>query len=358
MKSIVFCKYNNSLKVIERGSLNEVPEFCKHKQSVSKCKKYYDGFAKFEDGLYLCPYGFATYKKENVIITCLRIKGYSAESSRNRLARNEKIMVYRQEDITTYLKALKSDVDRLQYMREESDFLAGLIHDFKKYNRMKLDISEELANRSAYTPSRTVKYKDLKKYVCGFQALSYISKARLDTYRHLHTTEEEVDYDSEPVQLNVFRTFDKLRHCGKLINRKDAWINVNANETIPDVVMNREVENAFYLLIDNALKYTETKRPVDITLKTTSENIIIEINSLGPRNSPHELERIFLKGFRGENARRVESDGQGIGLYTAEKICDRNNVKLKAKSKGEVLKIRDTEYCIFSITIEIPKKCV
>ena len=46
------------------------------------------------------------------------------------------------------------------------------------------------------------------------------------------------------------------------------------------------------------------------------------------------MERIYERGFRGENARLATSDGMGIGLYTAKRICQLHNATISAHEEN------------------------
>lgn len=75
-------------------------------------------------------------------------------------------------------------------------------------------------------------------------------------------------------------------------------------------------------LIDNALRYTQNCGQVAVFLK--SDNIKIEFcikdNGIGiPKN---QLPKVFSKFFRAPNAVKLETEGNGLGLYIAKNIIE------------------------------------
>lgn len=88
-------------------------------------------------------------------------------------------------------------------------------------------------------------------------------------------------------------------------------------------------------LIDNAIKYTLNEGIVDIQLKRkdTTTQIIISDQGIGiPKTN---LDRMFEKYFRAENARRINAAGTGLGLYIAKEIINVHKGKIWVESPGE-----------------------
>ncbi|MCA9361221.1 HAMP domain-containing histidine kinase [Candidatus Kaiserbacteria bacterium] len=78
-------------------------------------------------------------------------------------------------------------------------------------------------------------------------------------------------------------------------------------------------------LLDNAIKYT----PVDgnITLSVTKEayDIEISISDTGIGIPKEYASNLFSRFSRAENAKKVDPNGSGLGLYIVKKIIESNN---------------------------------
>lgn len=77
----------------------------------------------------------------------------------------------------------------------------------------------------------------------------------------------------------------------------------------------------FSNLIMNAFKYSDTDSPVDISIKTSSENIIVEIKDYGIGISESDLEHIFEPFFKSEKHIGI-STGSGLGLSIIRKLVE------------------------------------
>ncbi|WP_411170592.1 sensor histidine kinase [Clostridium sp. MB05] len=86
-------------------------------------------------------------------------------------------------------------------------------------------------------------------------------------------------------------------------------------------------------LIGNAIKYSEKgKGKVKIYSKSNenSNSLIIEDNGVGINE--RDIDRVFEKGFTGENG-RLFGKSTGIGLYLCKSLCDKLGLGLKLDSK-------------------------
>ena len=90
-------------------------------------------------------------------------------------------------------------------------------------------------------------------------------------------------------------------------------------------------------IIVNAIKYRQNECPkvkiyaIDIKNGT---RLIIEDNGIGiPSN---EIDRVFEKGFTGENGRKRGQKATGIGLYLCKKLCNKLGLGLELNSEKDV----------------------
>jgi two-component system sensor histidine kinase KdpD len=85
-------------------------------------------------------------------------------------------------------------------------------------------------------------------------------------------------------------------------------------------------------LIENALKYSPAKSPVEITAEAVGERLLVHIADHGAGIDQSEQPFIFDKFFRGSNQRdRVE--GSGMGLAIAKAILTAHGGGIEVKSE-------------------------
>lgn len=103
----------------------------------------------------------------------------------------------------------------------------------------------------------------------------------------------------------------------------------NEDEEIPFVRADQErLFNVFQNLIENALKYTIDKGSIEIEVVTEEKNLLISVADSGIGIPQSEIKNIFTRFFRAQNAKKVETDGNGLGLYTSKKIIERHGGKI------------------------------
>jgi len=86
-------------------------------------------------------------------------------------------------------------------------------------------------------------------------------------------------------------------------------------------------------IIGNSIKYSSNKEPminISSVKRANSVMLIIEDNGVGIIDK--DINRVFEKGFTGENGRRF-SKSTGIGLYLCEKLCSKLGLKITIDSE-------------------------
>ncbi|WP_315080967.1 sensor histidine kinase [uncultured Clostridium sp.] len=86
-------------------------------------------------------------------------------------------------------------------------------------------------------------------------------------------------------------------------------------------------------IIGNSIKYSSSKEPmISIYLAKKDNSVILTIEDNGVGIVDKDINRVFEKGFTGENGRRF-SKSTGIGLYLCEKLCLKLGLKISIASK-------------------------
>ncbi|MCD2501198.1 sensor histidine kinase [Clostridium sp. NSJ-145] len=86
-------------------------------------------------------------------------------------------------------------------------------------------------------------------------------------------------------------------------------------------------------VIVNAIKFSEAnKGVVEIYSEEYENNIVLTIKDNGVGISDKDIDRVFEKGFTGENGRRF-GKSTGIGLYLCKKLCSKLGLGITITSK-------------------------
>lgn len=81
-------------------------------------------------------------------------------------------------------------------------------------------------------------------------------------------------------------------------------------------------------LLDNAIRYTQGKGTVEISLQEQGKKVVWAVKDSGVGIAPGDQRRIFDKFFRAENALKHQTVGTGISLYVAKAIIEALGGKL------------------------------
>jgi signal transduction histidine kinase len=86
-------------------------------------------------------------------------------------------------------------------------------------------------------------------------------------------------------------------------------------------------------MISNAIKYSHDGSNVTIHVQEKDTSLSISVEDHGIGIPKKDQSKIFEKLFRADNAREVDTDGNGLGLYIAKIAADVIHVKIDVQSE-------------------------
>lgn len=104
--------------------------------------------------------------------------------------------------------------------------------------------------------------------------------------------------------------------------------NIFSDEKWVEFIINQIIINAVKFSIPNEGK-------VSIYSKVNENNIILTIEDNGVGINEKDIDRVFEKGFTGENGRKF-GKYTGIGLYLCKKLCDKLGIGISLNSKENI----------------------
>ena len=104
--------------------------------------------------------------------------------------------------------------------------------------------------------------------------------------------------------------------------------NIFSDEKWVEFIINQIIINAVKFSIPNEVK-------VSIYSKVNENNIILTIEDNGVGINEKDIDRVFEKGFTGENGRKF-GKSTGIGLYLCKKLCDKLGIGISLNSKENI----------------------
>ena len=85
-------------------------------------------------------------------------------------------------------------------------------------------------------------------------------------------------------------------------------------------------------ILENALQHTPTGGQIDLSVSSVQDGVELSIRDSGPGLEGEEVERIFDRFYRADEARDRERGGSGLGLAIARSIVQAHNGTIKADS--------------------------
>ncbi len=139
--------------------------------------------------------------------------------------------------------------------------------------------------------------------------------------------------------------FEKINIC-EMVKKVSGLLSVHFHEkniffgieySSPEIYVNADhsrMEFVLQTLFENSINYSHTGRNVDIQVLQEKNKVIISVVDYGIGIDPSDLPRIFSKFFRASNARNMDTEGFGVGLYLVKSVVKRHHGTLEVFSDG------------------------
>lgn len=325
---------------MREGAIFDIPTCCKKNCNGKRCQEFYSNLPNVE-GLYICPYGFTvafTFIDETqVYLMGLHIVGHcNRRLLKKYLKENDFSPLMTYEKYKSLINKLKTqnttyNKERKQITKElhEDEFLdktvliENTIHELRTINReIKIHSEDLIRITEDGVTSNTNIINELSKKIYSSSQLMTI---RLDTYDFGLRPNETFAKDIHPMVIH--KKFVKSAKC---LQSKALANNVFirwSGESYSEVNASDIVEILPYIIIENGIKYSFPNKDITIEFSESERAINVVITSLSLRPQEKNLNILYERGYRGENAKYLK-DGQGIGLYLAHTICNFYNIEM------------------------------
>jgi len=177
---------------------------------------------------------------------------------------------------------------------------------------------------------------------------------KLDNFKNMENSNRDlinltstlVDISDPRHSFNSFGNFEKLSLSNLLQNVADSFkdtfskkqIKFSLNCPSEDVMVNTDKEMTKFLiqiLLENALAYTPNNGQVSLLLEVSSNKAVVSVVDNGIGIKKDNLNLIFTRSYRAENAKITDREGFGVGLHLARSVARRYKGDMKVYSDGE-----------------------
>jgi PAS domain S-box-containing protein len=115
---------------------------------------------------------------------------------------------------------------------------------------------------------------------------------------------------------------------------KEAGLRVECDCVAPARVLGDadRLDQVLANLLSNAIKFTPRGGRVTVQLRTTPEEAVLTVTDTGPGIQPQERARLFERLFRGDDVKRLQVSGAGLGLAIARSIVEAHDGTIEART--------------------------
>lgn len=110
-------------------------------------------------------------------------------------------------------------------------------------------------------------------------------------------------------------------------------IELQAPETLEIVADDRRLQQVFFNLLENALKYTPAELKVTISLHRRGKEAVVEVRDRGKGITAEEAQQLFQMFYRTEEARRSGISGTGLGLFIVKTLVEAHGGRVEVDSQ-------------------------
>ena len=211
---------------------------------------------------------------------------------------------YIDKEIKSIIEEKKEEVDSLRNELEEiNDYMTNWIHEVK----IPISVLQMIGKRINEVDSSREISKQINSQVSRIDKLveQAMYSSRAGNYNS--------DFLINEVDLGqVVKEVIKKNKYQFIYNKIDLQVS-EINKTI--LTDKKWITHIIELILDNAIKYSDVGGKIEVYLKENKKGCELHIKDYGMGIVPQDIDRVFDKGFTGENGRkRTKSTGRGLDI--------------------------------------------
>jgi signal transduction histidine kinase len=205
-------------------------------------------------------------------------------------------------------------------------------------NRFVTDASHEL--RTPLTSIRTEIEVNLRDKQLTLKESKKLLQSNLEEVMHLQAL---TDYLMELTPAGDNTHLKEVISLSEIMNKSINSISIlaakkhitiiNTSNNLYVLGLRQNLVELFIILLDNAIKYSESNTTITIRSKKTRTYALIDIKDEGVGISKNDIAHIFDRFYRSDKSRSKEViKGYGLGLSIAQKIVEEHRGKIEVTS--------------------------
>jgi signal transduction histidine kinase len=232
-------------------------------------------------------------------------------------------------EINNLIRSINILGDKLQY---QDDLRKRLVSDISHEIRTPLNIFQNNleAMIDGVYPVTNERLINLNDEVIRFGKLLN----NLDMLKELE--EHSIEYHMDKINIDelVGKIYDTFSMHA---NRKNIKIEIHVKPKLNYIILGDKdkLQQVFYNILSNAVKFTDEGGTVSIRLGGNKNNVIVEVQDTGIGISNKDLPFIFERLYRGDKSRN-QIEGNGIGLTISKQVLIHHSATIDVESEEGV----------------------
>ena len=209
------------------------------------------------------------------------------------------------------------------------------IDAFDAQKRFIADASHELKTPLAVimaSADALEKDKKEKKWISNIQneseRMNNLIKSLLDLSKIESTTPVTEDIDLSKLVIKSTLVLESLMF------EKNIELKYDISENIIINANSEEIKQLVTILLDNAIKHSESNGKILVNLNEQKNNVVLEVKNKGKSIEKGQEEKIFERFYRVDESRNRNENRYGLGLAIAKTITNKYNGNISASSSN------------------------
>ncbi|MDN6161743.1 MAG: HAMP domain-containing histidine kinase [Atopostipes sp.] len=144
---------------------------------------------------------------------------------------------------------------------------------------------------------------------------------------------QEIDIHYKHEQTNILSLVEQLIENFRMLYPDFSFIiDEDLKEPLSILMYRNHLEQVLVNILDNAVKYSEDRKEIHISLSTRNDWVNLSIQDFGTGMEETDLKKIFNRFYRVDKARSREKGGTGLGLPIVKELIEGYGGEVKVTS--------------------------
>lgn len=273
--------------------------------------------------IYVCTYILVRPIKDMSEAT----KQYALGNFSYRIKRSNRNSVREFDELSAAINAMATSLEQLENSR--SSLIANVSHELKTpmttiggFIDGILDGTISKEDTGHYLKIVSDEVKRLSRLVISMLDMSKIESGELKINPTRFNLTQQI--------WNIFISFEqKINNKNINIKGFDYLVN-NYIEGDQDMI-----NQVFYNLIDNAVKFTQQGGEIFISMESDDEYVTVSIENTGKGIASEDIEHVFERFYKGDKSRSLDAKSAGLGLFIVKNIVKMHDGEISVSSETD-----------------------